>query len=219
MAPRVRTAAIGAAILALSSLATGSVLAASQSSDEAALQPTRTTASSSIEAKVNNLVKRMTARREAATGAAALRRAGQEPGRDHQRAARARRPRLGLQPDRPGEDQPAPACRGRRLPPAHPDPVRLRHDPRLPHDLPDPAGRREQLRPVRGRRRRHGRRAGDSDRRHQADLQPDGRRLARTAMGTDRRGGGEDPYLGSVLRGSPGQGRPGPQLRRTRTRW
>ncbi len=60
MAPRVRTAAIGAAILALSSLATGSVLAASQSSDEAALQPTRTTASSSIEAKVNNLVKRMT---------------------------------------------------------------------------------------------------------------------------------------------------------------
>ncbi len=52
MAPRVRTAAIGAAILALSSLATGSVLAASQSSDEAALQPTRTTASSSIEANL-----------------------------------------------------------------------------------------------------------------------------------------------------------------------
>ena len=60
MAPRVRTAAIGAAILALSSLAAGSVVAASQSTDEAALQPTRTTASSSIEAKVNNLVGRMT---------------------------------------------------------------------------------------------------------------------------------------------------------------
>ena len=31
--------------------------------------------------------------------------------------------------------------RGRAVAAAHPDPVRLRHDPRLPHDLPDPARR------------------------------------------------------------------------------
>jgi beta-glucosidase len=60
MAPRVRTAAIAAAILALSSLAAGSVVAASQSSDEAALQPTRVAASAGIETKVNDLVNQMT---------------------------------------------------------------------------------------------------------------------------------------------------------------
>ena len=61
----------------------------------------------------------------------------------------------GLQPHRPGEDQPLPARRGRAVAAAHPDPVRLRHDPRLPHDLPGPAGRREQLRPVGRHRGRH----------------------------------------------------------------
>jgi beta-glucosidase len=60
MAPRVRTAAIAAAILAISSLAAGSVVAASQSSDEVALQPTRQAASAGIETKVNDLVNQMT---------------------------------------------------------------------------------------------------------------------------------------------------------------
>ena len=57
-----------------------------------------------------------------------------------------------LQRDRPGADQPLPARRRRELAAAHPDPVRLRHDPRLPHDLPDPARRRQQLRPAGGPR-------------------------------------------------------------------
>ena len=52
------------------------------------------------------------------------------------------RARRGLQPDRPGEDQPPPARRGGAVAAAHPDPVRLRHDPRLPHGVPDPARQR-----------------------------------------------------------------------------
>ena len=60
--------------------------------------------------------------------------------------------------------------------------------------------------------RRHDRRARVGDGRHQADLQPDGRRLARAALGPDRRGRrrGPVPRLGDRRR--PGQGRPGPRL-------
>ena len=99
---------------------------------------------------------------------------------------------------------------GRAVAPAHPDPVRVRHDPRLPHGVPDPAGDGGQLRPERGGRRRHDRRARVGRGRHQADLQPDGRRLARAALGPDRRGRrrGPVPRLGDgggARRG--GQGR------------
>src|SRR4029078_11769798 len=59
MEPRMLTAAIGAAIIAVSSLAAGSVVAASQSSDEVALQPTRTAARASTEPKVNTLAPEM----------------------------------------------------------------------------------------------------------------------------------------------------------------
>ena len=72
---------------------------------------------------------------EAAAGPAALRR----PGHRRRRQGRGRR---SLQPGRPGQDRPPPARGRRAVPAAHPDPVRLRHHPRLPHDLPRPAGRR-----------------------------------------------------------------------------
>ena len=147
----------------------------------------------------------MTLDGEAAAAAAAL-------GRPDHRRGRPGRRRLGLQPDRSGEDQPLPAHRGRAVAAAHPDPVRLRHDPRLPHDLPDPAGRREQLRPVGGDRRRHRRRSRDGDRRHQADLQPDGRRLARAALGPDLRGRRRGPVPRLRVRGGARQGRAGHRL-------
>jgi beta-glucosidase len=57
---RGRGVAIGAAALALSAGATGGVVAATQSSDDAALRPTRQPASWSIERKVDALVNKMT---------------------------------------------------------------------------------------------------------------------------------------------------------------
>ena len=123
--------------------------------------------------------------REAAAAPAALGRAGHRPG---DKRLQAKKGVGGVQPDGSREDQPLPAHRGGAVAAAHPDPVRLRHDPRLPHDLPGPARRREQLRSVGRDGRRHDRRARDRDGRHQADLQPDGRRLARAALGPDRRG-------------------------------
>jgi hypothetical protein len=56
MGPRGRRAGIVATIVALSSLLVGSVLAATQSTDENALQPTRQAADQSIERRVNNLL-------------------------------------------------------------------------------------------------------------------------------------------------------------------
>ena len=47
--------------------------------------------------------------------------------------------------------------------------------------------------------RRHDRRPRVGRGRPQADLQPDGRRLPRAAVGSHREGNGEDPYLGSVF--------------------
>ena len=80
---------------------------------------------------------RMTLRREARPADAALRRADEGAPGGGAQAGRRR-----LQRDRPGADQQVPARRRRALAAAHPDPVRLRHDPRLPDDLPDPARRR-----------------------------------------------------------------------------
>ena len=60
MGPRGRRTAIGATVVALSSLVAGGVVAATQSSDEAALQPTRQPASQDVERRVNDLVARMT---------------------------------------------------------------------------------------------------------------------------------------------------------------
>ena len=146
---------------------------------------------------------------EAGADPAALRR----PGDRRRRQGRRRRR---LQPGGPGEDQPPAARGGGAVAAAHPDPLRLRHDPRLPHRVPHPAGRRQLVRPARGVRRRPVRRPRDGGRRHQAGLQPHGRRLPRAPLGPDRRGErrGPVPRFGDG-RGA-GQGRPGPELRRPR---
>jgi beta-glucosidase len=60
MGPRGRRTAIGATVVALSSLLAGGVVAATQSSDEAALQPTRQPADRAIERRVERLLARMT---------------------------------------------------------------------------------------------------------------------------------------------------------------
>jgi beta-glucosidase len=60
MGARGRRTAIGAAVVALSSLVAGGVVAATQSSDEAALRPTRQAADRGIERRVNALLRRMT---------------------------------------------------------------------------------------------------------------------------------------------------------------
>jgi beta-glucosidase len=60
MGPRGRMVAIVATVTALSSLVMGGVVAAPQSSDEGALQPTRTAADRNIERKVDALLRQMT---------------------------------------------------------------------------------------------------------------------------------------------------------------
>jgi beta-glucosidase len=60
MGPRGRRIAIGAAVVALSSLVAGGVVAGTRSSDEAALQPTRQPADRSVERRVDQLLRRMT---------------------------------------------------------------------------------------------------------------------------------------------------------------
>jgi beta-glucosidase len=60
MSPRLRSAAIVATIVTVGLVIAGGVVAASRSSDETALQPTRQAASQSIERRVNRLLARMT---------------------------------------------------------------------------------------------------------------------------------------------------------------
>ena len=60
MGLRGRGAAIVATVVTFGLLIAGGVVAASRSSDERALQPTRHAASQSIERRVNNLLARMT---------------------------------------------------------------------------------------------------------------------------------------------------------------
>ncbi len=183
-------------------------MAATRSSDEAALRPARPAADRAIERRVDAPARADDARREAAADPAALGRAGHRRGRAQGR-------RLGLQPHRPGADQRAPADRRGGVAARHPDPVRLRHDPRLPHDLPDPARSGEQLRS----RRRDGPTIASA-------------RASRAAVGLKQiyspmvdvshdprwgriaEAGGEDPYLNSVLRGRARQGRAGQRLQR-----
>jgi beta-glucosidase len=60
MVPRRRTAAIGSTIAVLGLLVAGAVVAGTRSSDDTALQPTRTSASQGIERKVDALLRKMT---------------------------------------------------------------------------------------------------------------------------------------------------------------
>ena len=139
---------------------------------------------------------------EARAGPAALRRP------DHRRRGQGRR-RWCLLAHRPQADQPLPAPRGGAVAAAHPDPVRLRHDPRLPHDLPGAAGRGELLRPRRG--------ATDASigARESATV---GIKQIYSPMvdvsheprwGRIVEGNGEDPYLGSEMAAARVQRRPG----------
>ena len=86
--------------------------------------------------------------------------------------------------------------RGRAVAPAHPDPVRLRHDPRLPHDLPDPARRRPSFRPERGARPTTA--SAPSSRPRSASSRSTARwstsRTSRAGAASPRPAG-EDPYL------------------------
>ena len=146
-------------------------------------------------------------RGEAAAGTAALRRPGHRRGRREGR-------RRGVLADGPGEDQRAPeasrwrtrGCTSRSCSPTTPSTAtgrssRSRSGPRARSTRRSRPGRRQD------------RRARVGDGRDQAGLQPDGRRLLRAPVGTDRRGQrrGPLPRLGDG--GRTGAGRPGRRLR------
>ena len=122
--------------------------------------------------------------------------------------------RRGVLADRSGEDRSLPADRGQAVTAAHPDPVRLRHDPRVPDDLPDPAGDGFVVRSGGRAGRPHDRRRRVRDGGPQADLLADGRRLPRAALGADLRGRGRGPV--PELRDGRGAGarRAGQRLQR-----
>ena len=193
MGPRGRRAAIVATIVVVSMLGGRRRWSpAPVAGDESALQPTRQPANRGIERKVDRLLRQMTV--DEKLQQVQLLSDGQitDDGRAEGRRRR-------VQPHRPGQDRPLPARRRRAVAAAHPDPVRLRHDPRLPHDLPGAAGRGEQLRPGGGDRRRHDLRARVGRGRHQADLRPMVDVSHEPRWGRIVEGSGEDPYLGSVF--------------------
>ncbi len=205
-----RITTITGAVLATAVVASsvvGTHLADNNTPSKAALTSTRVTPDSAVEKKIDSLIDKMTTKEKLAAGPAALRRP------DQRRRGQGRR-RRGLLAHRPQADQPLPAPRGRAVAAAHPDPVRLRHDPRLPHDLPGAAGCGELLRPRRGAHRCLDRRPRVRDGRHQADLQPDGRRLPRSPLGSHRRGQRRGPLPRLRDGGRPRARRPGHRLRR-----
>ena len=188
----------------------GGVVAATQSSDEAALQPSRGAASRDVERRIDKLMKKMTLQ-DKLNQIQLI-----SDGQINEDPTWADKPVGGVfslvDPVKINEYQ----NRAMSLAAAHPDPVRLRHDPRLPHDLPDPARRRQRVRPERRLAGPQVRRARVGRGRPQADLQPDGRRLARAALGPHLRGRrrGSVPQL--RLRGRAREGRPGPRLLQAR---
>ena len=206
---------IVAALLAvgLSAVLTGGVVAATQSSDEAALQPVRAAGGGPGHREAH---RRADAedddRGQAEPDPAVVGRADQGAPRGGLQAGRRR-----VLPHRPGADQQVPEA-GDGLGPEDPDPLRLRHDPRLPHDLPDPARRGQLVRPERRRDRPQVRRPRVGGGRPEADLQPDGRRLARAALGPHLRGGRRGPVPQLGVRGRAREGRPGHATTRSPTR-
>ena len=202
----------GLAVVALLPALAGGVAASDRPPDEAAIQPTRTDRQPGDREAGRRPAEPDDPAGEAGADPAALRRPGH---RRRRQGGRRRR----VQPDRPGEDQPPAARGGGAVPAAHPDPLRLRHDPRLPHRVPHPAGDGQLVRPAGRLRRRAVRRPGDRGRRHQAGLQPHGRRLARAPLGPDRRGQRRGPVPRVGDGGRPGQGRPGRGTTARPTRW
>ena len=210
MKPRRRSVAIGAAVAALGLVVAGAVAATSRSTDERALQRTRHAEKQGIEWKVNNLLSQMTLDGEAAAAAAALGRP------DHRRGRQGRR-RLGLQPHRSGRRSTTSStsrsssrgCTSRSCSPTTRSTATARSSRsrwRAASSFDPSVATADDT----------DRRSRDGDRRHQADLQPDGRRLARAALGPDRRGRRRGPVPRLGLRRRARQGRAGHRLLRAR---
>ena len=205
--------AMAMAAVATSAAVAGGVYAAGGTPEEQALEPSRPAASKDVEKRVDALLRKMTTKEKLQQ--VQLLSDGQmneEGGARGDREAKAGVGGVFSLVD-PREDQRVPEGRGGGVEARDPDPVRLRHDPRLPHDLPDPAGHRQLVRPERGLRGPPVRRPGVGRRRPQADLQPDGRRLARAALGPHLRGRrrGPVPELRHGRRAR--EGGAGPELR------
>ena len=210
---RRRLLMLGIAAVLLSLAVTASAPAGgSKTRDRAALQAVKQRLDRDTERRISSLIRRMTLD-EKLNQLTLL-----SDGQMKENPAEARKPvGVRLQRDRPGADQQLPARRGRELTPGHPDPVRLRHDSRLPDDLPDPARRGQQLRPGRGSGRPPHRRLRIGGGGAEADLQPDGRPLARAPLGPDRRSRRRGPLSELGHGGRAREGGAGQRLQRART--
>ena len=174
------TAAAAVLILAVVAAAAGGVVAASQSSDEQALRPTRGPADRRYRVAGEPPALEDDAGGEAGADPAAA-------GLPRHRCRGSKRARLGAERDRSRADQGASDDRGGTVAAEDPAALRLRHHPRIPDGLPDPARRRRELRSAGRVRRPHVRRARVGRRRAQADVCTDGRRLPRATLGSHLR--------------------------------
>ena len=206
---RGRKVAIAALAIGVSSGVAGGVFAATQSSDEAALQPTRQGASASIERKVNDLVRKMTV--DEKLQQVQLLSDGQI--NDDEAMAG-----VGgvFSLDRPGEDRPLPAPGGREDPAGIP--ILFAYDTIHGYHtiFPIPLGAASSFDPAVATADDTIGAARVGRGRHQADLQPDGRRLARAALGPHLRGRRRGPVPELGVRRRARQGRAGHRLQRAR---
>ena len=202
---------LAVSIVVLGTTAAAGVVAATQpSGDEQALQPTRQPADRRIESRVNALLAQMTLEEK-------LQQIQLLP--DFLVTDDGVRKGLGsvlsvTDPQRISELQ----THGRRGVAAEdPDPLRLRHHPRVPHDLPDPAGQpaRASIRRSRSTTHTYGARESAVVGLKQT-YAPDGRRLARAALGPHRRGRGRGSVPELRARGRARQGDAGQRLQRAR---
>ena len=187
-----RKAAIAVSIVAASAVAAGGVLAATQSSDEEALAPARHGGDGGVERRVDNLLKRMTLDEKLQ--------------------------QIQLLSDGQITDDDARKGVGGVF--SLVDPVKINHFQQVAVEesrlhipilfaydtihgyrtiFPIPLGAASSFDPDVATADDTIARARDRDRRHQADLQPDGRRLARAALGPDLRGRGRGPVPGLGL--------------------
>ena len=166
-----------------------------------------------IERRIDALLQQDDARREAQPADAAERRA------DQRRARRPSRSAAVFSLTDPAKIDHYQQIAVQAVAAAHPDPVRLRHDPRVPDDLPDPAGHGDQLRP--GGRARRTTRSAPRSRRPSASSRSTARwstsRTSRAGAASPR-ARGEDPYLQLRDGRRARQGRAGQRLLAPTTR-
>ncbi len=193
--------AVALSVVAATSLA-GGVVAASRSSDEAALAPSRPAADRGVERRVDALLRKMTLREKLQ--------------------------QIQLLSD--GQITDADARKGVGSVFSLVDPEKINHFQKLAVEesrlgipilfaydtihgyrtiFPVPLGAASSFDPVGGVDGRDDRRARVGHGRAQADLQPDGRRLARAALGPDRRGRGRGPVPRLGVRRGAREGRAG----------